>query len=173
MILHPTQTKLQTIFLQSKKDSNKLYALRQLLSTYVETLPSEILFQAIPWIWKNTEAPTFRWRIEWEIKSRKTEDTLLRLLELLKDKNPYYWYFSAEMLIQFPDFRIVVPLLKILEDHNTDRIIKRPAVLALLNITPDELAKIPLSTITDKQLRAIIENFPQYIEARELEFRHH
>lgn len=167
--------KLETIFLYSKNNRNKLYALRQLLQSYPKAISNDTLFKMIPYIWENTDAPTFRWRIEWEIKSRKNEDTLIRLLNLLKTENPYYWFLAAEMLVQFPDYRIVEPLIKIIEfsGNKAHEWTKLTAILALLNITTEEAAKIPLHTISNSQVKSIIENFDEYQKKIREEYSRH
>jgi hypothetical protein len=165
--------KLENIFLNSNSKKNKIYALRLLLQNYVENISNDILFKMIPYIWEVTDPPTFRWRIEWEIKSRKQEDIIIRLVNLFKTENPYYWYFAAEMLIQFPDYRIVEPLIKLIEfsDNKVDRWTRRTAMFALSNITKDELAKIPLNTISNFEVLYIIKNFEKYIEKIHTEYK--
>lgn len=129
--------KLEYIFLNSNSKKNKVYALRLLLQNYVSIISNDVLFKMIPYIWKVNDPPTFRWRIEWEIKNRKQEDILIRLVNLFKTNNPNYWSFAAEMLIQFPDYRIVEPLINLIEfsENNVDRWTRRSAMFALSNIT--------------------------------------
>jgi hypothetical protein len=165
--------KLEYIFLNSNSKKNKIYALRLLLQNYVGNISNDILFKMIPYIWEVTDPPTFRWRIEGEIKSRKEEDILMRLVNLFKIDNPYYWYFAAEMLIQFPDYRIVEPLIKLIEfsGNNVDRWTKRTAMFALSNITKEELVKISLNTISNFEVVPIIKNFEKYIERIHTEYK--
>jgi hypothetical protein len=165
--------KLEFIFLNSNSKKNKIYALRQLLQNYVGNISNDILFKMIPCIWEGADPPTFRWRIEWEIKNRKEEDVLMRLVNLFKTDNPYYWFFAAEMLFYFPDYRIVEPLIKLIEfsDNKVDRWTKRTAMYALSHITKEELAKIPLDKISNFEVVSIIKNFEKYFERIHTEYK--
>lgn len=165
--------KLESIFLNSNSKKNKIYALRQLLQNYVGNISNDILFKMISFIWEPADPPTFRWRIEWEIKSRKEEDVLMRLINLFKTNNPHYWLFAARMLFYFPDYRIVEPLIKLIEfsGNNVDRWTKRTAMYALLHITKEELDKIPLNTISNFEVVSIIKNFEKYIERIHTEYK--
>ena len=165
--------RLEYIFLNSNSKKNKVYALRQLLQNYVGEISNDTLFKTIPYIWEVTEAPTFRWRIEWEIKRRKEDDIIIRLIDIFKIDNPNYWFLAANMLMQFPDYKIVEPLINLIEftDNNDSLFTKRCAMYALSNITKEELDKIPLNTISNLEVVAIINNFEKYIERIQIDYK--
>jgi len=165
------QEKLERIFLKSSKINNQLYAIRLLLRFYTKDISNSLLFEMIPFIWKDSEGPTFRWRIEREIKSRQNKNTLKDLLKLIETSKPYYIYFACEMLISFPDIQIIEPLINIIEytEGAENNLTKKIAVLALMKIKKEQLANQSFDSIKNETIKSAALDLKKYTALKKTE----
>lgn len=138
-----TLNTLKTITLTTLDREKRTYSLWLILTYHVKSLTTDELFSFVPFIWKvdiaNMKFFSIRQKIEREIKERQNTNTILKLLELLQNDNPYLRFFGADLLNDFQDERIIDPLLDYLYHTNDDFITKRQAICALRPYKNDKI----------------------------------
>ena len=123
--------------------TNRTYSLWLLLTNHIKFLTIDELFSFLPFIWEtdvlNNKFFGIRQQLEKEIKERQDSKTILMLLDLLKNDNPYLRFFGADLLNYFKDEKIIEPTLIYLKNTTDDFMTKRLAICALGNYKDDKV----------------------------------
>ena len=140
-----TIKRLLRIVNTTRNRTNRTYSLWLLLTYHNKFMTIDELFSFIPFIWEtdilHKKLFGIRQKIEKEIKQRQDRATIVMLLELLKNDNPYLRFFGADLLNYFQDDMIIVPTLIYLKNTTDDFMIKRHAICALGNYRDDKVKK--------------------------------
>lgn len=127
--------RLLEIVKKTNYKAKRTYALWQVLTFHIKDLTTEELFSFIPLIWQvdysNHKYFEIRQKIETEIKERQNTETIIKLIELLKNDNPYLRFVGADLLNYFEDNSVIYPLLTYLKNTDDDFITKRQAICAI------------------------------------------
>jgi hypothetical protein len=129
--------RLKSIAQTTRSRIKRTYSLWLLLNYHIKSLTIDELSSYIPLIWEvdisNDKFFGIRQKIENEIKVRQDTKTILMLLELLKNDNPYLRFFGADLLNYFKNEIVIEPILNYLKLTTDDFMTKRQAICALGN----------------------------------------